>query len=197
MRGCEEESDCCWICLQPIDAAADDGFKCCMPSHTSCLKRWQLRRIGRDDELTCRLCKASLPDWLSHARHHMDASIAVGLHLPDSPDTCTTMHISTASASPAKAVLQKLASAGLSEPDLTLTITMNYEGLIKYKVPITAEHTVNRVIWATAHSRWRQHRGLTGNRLNTETPKPEPAFKKLSWALAMMGCWRPLLPPQA
>lgn len=58
----------CWICSELYDAYGELPVSLChCPAdrvvHPVCMVKWQLASIGRDDETTCRMCRATLPDW--------------------------------------------------------------------------------------------------------------------------------------
>lgn len=66
-----EDSDTenvCWICLCVKNDKNETLIKPCkcvgdMYVHASCLSKWQVHNIGKEEETTCRFCKEALPDW--------------------------------------------------------------------------------------------------------------------------------------
>ncbi|KAL6763226.1 hypothetical protein V8C86DRAFT_2496893 [Haematococcus lacustris] len=63
--GVHNGSQFCWICLDGADGAKSlvSPCKCPRVAHAHCLARWQLQSAGKDEELHCRFCHQTLPDW--------------------------------------------------------------------------------------------------------------------------------------
>jgi hypothetical protein len=53
----------CYICLAGSPDDLSYPCKCPHAVHAACLARWQLQRVGTDDEKRCRFCRTTLPDW--------------------------------------------------------------------------------------------------------------------------------------
>lgn len=53
----------CWICLSDNGAPLMKPCACPKVVHAKCLARWQLQKAGTAEELRCRFCESTLPDW--------------------------------------------------------------------------------------------------------------------------------------
>jgi hypothetical protein len=73
----------CWICLVGAMEEAPLEYPCSCPRlvHKACLARWQLQSAGRREDVDCRFCKKTLPDWREHFKpkdvtpKHLDMSV--------------------------------------------------------------------------------------------------------------------------
>ncbi len=55
------EREACWVCMSGGSLAR--LCECPRVAHPLCSARWQLHRAGSDEEVACRFCKQTLPDW--------------------------------------------------------------------------------------------------------------------------------------
>jgi hypothetical protein len=57
----EYEDKFCWICFEECDEIIP--CNCTQYVHSKCLAKWQIRKVGTDEEKICRFCDIELPDW--------------------------------------------------------------------------------------------------------------------------------------
>jgi hypothetical protein len=85
----QSKNNVCWICLESDDQTS---IMCNCKNrhvHPMCLARWQMRCIGKKEELQCRFCDASLKSWMEivtppYLQNAMEKAVGIiSLHFND------------------------------------------------------------------------------------------------------------------